>query len=534
MKPLEEHILQGAEFDLSARDPPPQCHPGTRLSIMRRIQRFLNDRGREKRMLWLVGPAGVGKSAIMQTLAETASNVILGASLFFAVNQRDDPSKVFPTLAYQIAIKCPPYRKFILQEITLDPLLPQKSLKSLFNKFFVEPFVRRRIYHGPLPLLIVIDGLDECKGESKQREILGLISYFCLAYPTAPLIWVISSRPEPQIITFLSLPKAIPSYVKEEVVIDSDEACRDVERYLRSSFEKIKTKYPALSLFSRWPVEGDFCEIAASSTGLFAFASTVIRYVDDPAGGNPVFQLQQLLKVIAYSLSRWGDGRSHPLAGLNVLYDYIILLIPPDVLPIAKKLLLSMVKGPCLSFGNQCNYLGMSPDVAYGSLHHLHSVLRIYSPDRAFGELGDMYLCPHHKSFTDYLKDPVRSTLFADARHEAHILILQCTIRITKDIPEGELLSLLCAPGSLIVPGIDILVDLRMHLAFSWPCTDPGGGWRVQYDLYSSTSKILEVVAANPMLLEDPDVIHALKVLDTIGAFIHYQEYFFGLAFVCF
>ncbi|KAF9448696.1 hypothetical protein P691DRAFT_800409 [Macrolepiota fuliginosa MF-IS2] len=440
MKPLEEHILRGAEFDSSARDPPPQCHPGTRLSIMGRIQRFLDDGGRERRLLWLVGPAGVGKSAIMQTLAETASNVILGASLFFAVNQRDDPSKVLPTLAYQIATKYPPYREFILQGITLDPLLPQKSLKILFNKFFVEPFVQCRIYHGPLPLLIVIDGLDGCKGESKQREILGLISYFCLAYPTAPLIWVISSRSEPQITMFLSLPRAAPSYVKEEVVIDSDEACRDVEHYLRSSFEIIRTKYLVTSLFSRWPADSDFCKIAASSTGLFAFASTVIRHVDDPAGGNPVFQLQQVLNVIDYSQSRWGEGRPHPLAGLDALYGYILSLIPLDVLPTAKRMLLSTMRGSFLyTFGIQCNFLGMSPDVAYGSLHRLHSVLRIYPPDQAFVQGSGLW--PHHKSFRDYLRDPARSTLFADADHEARMLELQCMVRVMKDIPDGELLS---------------------------------------------------------------------------------------------
>ncbi|KAF9441305.1 hypothetical protein P691DRAFT_779852 [Macrolepiota fuliginosa MF-IS2] len=513
MKLLEDRLLWGAEFDSSTRDPPPRCHPGTRLSIIQKIQRFLDDRGREKRMLWLVGPAGVGKSAIMQTLAETASNITLGASLFFAVNQRDDPSKVLPTLAYQIAIKYPPYRQFILQEITLDPLLPHKSMTKLFNKFFVEPFVRRHIYHGPLPLLIIIDGLDECEGESKQREILGLISYFCLAYPTAPLIWVISSRPEPQITTFLSLPKAAPSYVKEEMIIDSDEACRDVERYLRSNFEMIRTKYPALSLFSRWPAEGDFCKIAASSTGLFAFASTVIRHIDDPAGGNPVFQLQQVLKVIDYSLSRSGDGRPHPLAGLDALYDYIISLIPPDVLPTAKKLLLNMVWSCSPSFGDQCNFLGMGPDVAYGSLHHLHSVVRIYPPDQAFDEWKGTALRSHHKSFVDYLTDPARSTLFADAKYEGDMLVLQCMVRIMKDVPD------------------DAVRDPEMHITLSWPCGDPEVEQDMRRSYFKFTSDILiDIVIMDLMLLRDPDIIHALKVSDISGTFQQVPEYFFELA----
>ncbi|KAF9440387.1 hypothetical protein P691DRAFT_620084, partial [Macrolepiota fuliginosa MF-IS2] len=70
MKELEEYTIRGTEFDSSERDPPPRCHPGTRLKIVKQIQEFFDDYRNGKRLLWIVGPAGVGKSAIMQTLAE--------------------------------------------------------------------------------------------------------------------------------------------------------------------------------------------------------------------------------------------------------------------------------------------------------------------------------------------------------------------------------------------------------------------------------------------------------------------------------
>ncbi|KAF9442516.1 hypothetical protein P691DRAFT_765151, partial [Macrolepiota fuliginosa MF-IS2] len=60
MKELEKHTIPGAEFDSSERDPPPKCHPGTRLKIVERTQQFFGNYRDGKRLLWIVGPAGVG------------------------------------------------------------------------------------------------------------------------------------------------------------------------------------------------------------------------------------------------------------------------------------------------------------------------------------------------------------------------------------------------------------------------------------------------------------------------------------------
>ncbi|KAF9442214.1 hypothetical protein P691DRAFT_501514 [Macrolepiota fuliginosa MF-IS2] len=99
---LAEYTMQGAEFDSSDRDPPPRCHPGTRTTITNKIHHWLENPRLEKRLFWLRGLAGVGKSAIIQTVAEKLSDQgRLGASLFFSrTNGRRDPRQVFTTLAY--------------------------------------------------------------------------------------------------------------------------------------------------------------------------------------------------------------------------------------------------------------------------------------------------------------------------------------------------------------------------------------------------------------------------------------------------
>lgn len=249
-------------------------------------------------MLWLVGPAGVGKTAIMQTLAENPSSAALGASLFFSVNERDDASKVFITLAYQIAVDLLSYRQYVHEQIETDPKLPQKSMRVQFTKLFVDPFAKKQLYQNSKPLLILIDGLDECDGHHKQCEILDLVSNFSMKYPSVPLLWVVAGRPEPHLTTFLSRPDVVNAYVNIEVIVDADEACRDVERYLRDELENIRSAYPATSLYPHWPTESQFLKLAAASTGLFAFPSTVIKFVGDPTYGDPITQFQQVLDVI--------------------------------------------------------------------------------------------------------------------------------------------------------------------------------------------------------------------------------------------
>lgn len=125
MQDLAILTIEGGEYDVSARDPPTQCHPGTSLSIVKQAHLFFSDDKRRKRMLWLVGPTGVGKTAMMQTRAEDSANAVLGTSLFFTVKERDDASKVVITLTYQIAVNLQSYRQHIYEQIVAYPKLPQ-------------------------------------------------------------------------------------------------------------------------------------------------------------------------------------------------------------------------------------------------------------------------------------------------------------------------------------------------------------------------------------------------------------------------
>jgi hypothetical protein len=462
MKELLQETIIGAEFDSSARDPPPRCHPGTRLAIIQRCLDFIIQCIGEGKLRWVVGPAGVGKSAVMQMVTETVPDDIVFASIFLSVNGRGDGSKTVLTIAYQLAVKSRPYRQFIRDQITFDPSLVRKSLPVQFKKFIVEPFMFGRLFEPSRRFLVVIDGLDECDDHATQRKLLELITNFCVAHPTSPIAWIIASRPEPHITSFFDKAKVQRAYTKEEIEIDSDEACEEVQRYLRDELKKIKEEHRTLRRKREWPLELEFTKIASAAGGLFAYAATVIRYIGNSTDAGPAAQLRRVLETIDASAKDHVVGRDHPMDRLDALYKRILSNVPDHVMVNTRKLLVlhSHNRFTSLGFRTQCNALGLSEDDAYDAIRHLHAVMRIPDPDQADDELAY-----YHKSFDDFLHNFERSWFSHDFFMEAHELDNSTSLRIIDDLRDDG-----------VIKGEDISVDSDGllkgccdNISLSWP-----------------------------------------------------------------
>ncbi|KAF9450202.1 hypothetical protein P691DRAFT_789692 [Macrolepiota fuliginosa MF-IS2] len=456
---LGKHVIPGAEFDSSERDPPPRCHPGTRLSIVQRIQIWLQNADRSKNLLWLHGLARVGKSAIIQSLAESKSKSkskgVIATLFFSALKGRNDPNRVFTTLAYQFAVQDPSYRAYVVELMSQDPRSLDKAMSEQFRKLFIEPFTQRGIGKGATPWLILLDGLDECRppgaksqaqspSERTQCEIVKLISTFVLEYPSVPLLWIISSRPESHLMACFSSADVHAAHWDEDVPIDSDEACQDVERYLRSEFEKIREQYPyQMPTASPWPCEEHMAVIARSALGHFVFAATVMKFVEDPDIGDPIAQLDQILVFIR---PRYMDSvEGNPLAALDALYTSILQQINPTTLPLTKRLLGYYVLSEyqptyqCL-LTVVCNILNIGQNRAYSALRKLHAVLHIPHPTDA----GEQTLEFLHKSFIDYLQNEDRSCNFSLGEVDAAADPWLCSTRVLEQavVPrEDELVA---------------------------------------------------------------------------------------------
>lgn len=411
-----------AAMDSGARYPPPLCHPGSRKTINKKLEKWLFDTHRRFSMIWLYGPAGVGKSAVAQTFAEFSSACgLLGAAFFFSrLGNRSKPLRVVPTLAYQLAIHNNDYKHILTRQLAVDPSILDASLRVQFQRLIVEPFSLLSSYNlrKPTGHVIILDGLDECNDEDAQCELIELIND-AAQRNDLPLIWLVCSRPEPHIKYTFSQPDYTILCGREELIID-DETRKDVEQYLRDSFKKIHASYRDVITTKQgrpWPPEEIFDVISKAVSGLFIFASTVIKVIGGRNIADPDAQLVYLLNML-----RGLDnvGVNNPLEALDIFYTRIISQVPEHVLPTTLQILglrahrYSIVN---LEFTAErlWTFLRLERGVFYAALHKLHSLVDVPPSEHA----QERRLTFYHKSFPDYLTSRRRAGKFFVSREGA-------------------------------------------------------------------------------------------------------------------
>jgi hypothetical protein len=531
MEKLLEKTILGAEFDSSDRDPPPRCHPGTRLAVLERCLSFISNCEGVKKMRWVFGAAGVGKSAIMQSVAESPELPVGShVSIFFSINGRDDGTKAVLTLSYQFAAKFDSYRQAIEREITRDPSLFRSSMAKQFDKLIVEPFIHNVHVRPAGRILVIIDGLDECKDHWTQQELLRLISELCLMYPFSPLVWLIASRPEHHITSFFSRRKIVSVYEKEEMLVNSNEARADVERFLREKFTEIKEESDSLD--PHWPEERDFWKLTSAAGGLFAYAYTVINYIGDSKIGSPASQLSDVLHVIDEHPMTDLSREEHPMALLDALYERILSNVPDRIMVHTRKLLLALASGWGSVFRYQvrenfivlCNWLGITADEAYAALNCLRSVLYVPRREKAH----KYYLKALHKSFIDFISDFSRSRFSPNILDEARHLKTQCIFRILNEVPRGIGLSHGEFPGLLSSGKLASGPDTRDKISLSWLVEKVGGWDDKQTRLHAfilATEEVLRGMEREDPVFQSEFCIRFLTAVysDYFPAFPYYQ-----------
>ncbi|KAJ6546329.1 hypothetical protein B0H10DRAFT_1327046 [Mycena sp. CBHHK59/15] len=155
-----------------------------------------SDSGTEP-ILWLQGPAGAGKSAIMKTLSQRLQDAghLGGAFVFKRGIPLAGTPTLFATIAYQLALNIPALKTPISQSVEDNPSVVGRSMDVQIRELILEPC---RSLVNFQSWIVMIDGLDECEGLHIQQEILHLIGD-SLHELASPLRFLIASRPEPHI-----------------------------------------------------------------------------------------------------------------------------------------------------------------------------------------------------------------------------------------------------------------------------------------------------------------------------------------------
>jgi len=426
---LLDKVSCSAAHDASDRDPPPRCAPHTRERVIDEIMNWVKDSSPRMSIMWLNGPFGNGKSAVMQTIADTlrddsSLNHLLAASFFFGRRKadRDKAKYLIPTIAYQLAINIPSMRQLINKALIQDPTILSKSIDTQLQYLITKP-LREVTCHSPpsAPFhtpTVIIDGLDECEGHDSQGLILKAISV-AVFREHIPLRFLIASRPEPQISeTFRTQP--LDQHHYPIPLVDDYKTSEEVQQFLRSGFDEIcQRRFDMSTVEQPWPSKEDLLTLAYRASGQFLYASTVLEFVDSNIA-HPKHQLALILQ---------GQARN-AFSNMDGLYTQILESCPcQEILPSFLRSLLPIQVSPSYDFrrawlfeptlADLATISRLHPDDILVILRWLPSIVKVEQPpqydDWPLQQIMQFYspkLSIHHQSFVEFLTDWSRSGKF--------------------------------------------------------------------------------------------------------------------------
>jgi hypothetical protein len=401
------------------------CLKGTRKEILLQLEHWSTDE-QDRRVFWLNGLAGTGKSTIAQTFAEMSfADGRLGASFFCSrdFEDRSNLQAIFPTLAFQLAHRYPPFREELLSVLRADPDVGRDALCSQMERLIVDPLKTTCI-----STLIVIDALDECKDEEPASAMLSILSRHVEHIPHVKFF--ITGRPEPRIRSGFRLAalRPITEVLKlhevERALVDTD-----IKLFFRTRLTDIAKNRSHCDITGDWPLASDIDILCEKAAGLFIYASTVVKFVASRHHQPP----KRLNILISLPQNTAREGES----GINALYTEILKqaycdLGPDDQNPDNQEVYCrfrTAVGAVLLAF----NPLSMKT-LSY-LLHDFDTPSDIST---AFNSLHSLLLVPEgtedsihvfHKSFPDFLMDPKRcqdTRFFVDPSVHHMEIVLSC------------------------------------------------------------------------------------------------------------
>ncbi|KAF5324139.1 hypothetical protein D9619_011134 [Psilocybe cf. subviscida] len=419
---LYKRVAPNAILNAGGRADEVRCHPGTREEVISRIEKWGDAKdGLTAPIFWLSGPAGAGKSAIVQTIAERCEQrKIPHANFFFfrADSSRSHASPLLATLLHQILLLYPSLRDRVATVLSTNPLIFDSGLEAQLAQLIVMPL--RTIQQSSSehhPLVLLIDGLDECDSESKrsQQQILHTFDKV-LAEQSCPLRLLVASRDESQIRAAFNRLSAscLQLYLDDEYSPASD-----IRLFVNAQFEQVKKTHPLAHTLNSdtWPSVDDINYIVEKSSGQFIYAATVMRFISD-SSASPMLSLERVRGAAQLATKS-------PFSQLDALYTYILSQVnDQDALKDILHADLSKGNGrPSLMEVLELYNQKYTQTTVLSCLADITSIAR-YQSDR---------LLFYHASFSDYLSDQSRSgDYFVDlAAFFYNILPMACKLIIS-------------------------------------------------------------------------------------------------------
>ena len=464
-----------------------KCLPGTRESVLQDMMLWARN-PQDQNVFWLNGLAGTGKSTIAQSFSEMVANEgFLGASFFCSRDYLDrrELKKIFPTLAHQLAFHYPHFQTHIIAAIKKDPTLVHASLISQLENLLVNPLSKTKV-----SCVIVIDALDECIDNQPASAILSVLGRFAKQLPLVKFF--ITGRPEPRIRTGFRLPLLEPlTQIFLLHGVESTNVNSDIQLYLTQRLSTIAKQRSDPELPNPWPCDKDILTLTNKSSGLFIFASTLVRFIESEYH-EPNERLQLILPE--------ASGTTHEgQAGIDSLYLQVLQHAFPDIHDSGVLNNLKCILGAIvlafnpLSRRELSEILGVPKALIFTTLRHLHSVILVPGNQ-------DKEIRIFHKSFPDFLQDKNRCTdhrFYIDPPTYHKVMVLGC-LKLVNRLKRNPC-SLPPFTMNQDIPNLPQLLKNRLGGAVQYAChywvrhldLSPKSGDHI-HNVINSVTKILE------------------------------------------
>ncbi|THU99441.1 mycorrhiza-induced WD40-repeat domain protein [Dendrothele bispora CBS 962.96] len=316
---IDKLRYEGTSYDtrVSSYGAARECMPGTRIKVLADLESWALGDG-SKKVYWVVGMAGTGKSTILHTLCQNLDDKHLLGGSFFCSRALDDASNarlIVPSIAHSLASTSPSIKSQIVAVLKDEPKLAERTYidpRKQFKKLIHDPMQTSLKQSITTYRIIVIDALDECTDLDRVSALIKVILDFARHIP---LKFVIASRDvDPIRKAFGLLSDIRDDFVLHEVEKDVVEG--DIRIYLTSELEDIHNKHDDDEASDSWPPQDELSTLVDRSSTLFIYAATAVRYISD---GRSLYKSRLQILSTQGSVSKTGFGSS-----LDDLYGGIL------------------------------------------------------------------------------------------------------------------------------------------------------------------------------------------------------------------
>jgi len=402
--------------------------------------------------------AGTGKSTISRTIArELAEKKRLAASFFFTRGKKDisHSRKFFTTVAAQLAISLPVLRVSILDAINNNADIFQQGLREQWSQLIFNPL--KNAPTQSIQLVIVIDALDECDSMQDIQLILQLLGE-AKDLATVRIKIFLTSRPEIPIFDgFRQLSgEGHQDFILHNIPLDIVNA--DISTFFRRKLSPLKAKH---GLGTPWPDEQIIEQLVERAAGLFIYAATTLRFIQDGIDGpeEPLSLLLSATKSSSSPATEHLDGIYATLLQHSVLGRWAYQECAGRFRQVVGSIVVMFNTIPAR---NLAQLLQIPPKMVSSTLDSLRSVINVpgdeSQPIRLF-----------HLSFRDFLLDSQRcsDSRFQIDEKERHTRLFRKCMQHISQLQEN--ICDLWGPGVLIteIPAATIQKSIPPHVQYA-------------------------------------------------------------------